>query len=165
MHSTRERRLGESAYCINSSQSVYFTMQTIADVFALWPTDADIGRDIGMPYSTVAAWKQRGSIPVAYWRDLIRAAQRRHLRQVTADVLVDLHARDRERVLAGGFAEQEPPPYGIDRAARGGLADGPSETLGTGHFSQFKHLRRNHFGTAEEIEDHICALREEWSHR
>jgi DNA-binding transcriptional regulator YdaS (Cro superfamily) len=33
------------------------------------------------------------------------------------------------------------------------------------HFSRFKHLRRARFRTAEEIEEHIRALREEWTHR
>jgi DNA-binding transcriptional regulator YdaS (Cro superfamily) len=34
-----------------------------------------------------------------------------------------------------------------------------------GHFTRYKHLRRPRFRTAQEIEDHISALREEWSHR
>ncbi|HEY5379233.1 MAG TPA: YdaS family helix-turn-helix protein [Pseudolabrys sp.] len=34
-----------------------------------------------------------------------------------------------------------------------------------GHFSRHKYLRRDNFRSAEEIEDHIRALREEWSHR
>lgn len=36
---------------------------------------------------------------------------------------------------------------------------------GGGHFSQYKHLRRDHFKSAEDVEQHIRALREEWSHR
>ena len=82
-------------------------MQTVSDIFALWRSDADLGRDIGLPYPTVAAWKQRGSIPAAYWRDLIRAAHRRGHVNVTADLLAELHARKR---LDGslGFAEDEP---------------------------------------------------------
>jgi DNA-binding transcriptional regulator YdaS (Cro superfamily) len=34
-----------------------------------------------------------------------------------------------------------------------------------GHFSRFRHLRRDHFKSDEEIEQHIAALREEWAHR
>ncbi len=34
-----------------------------------------------------------------------------------------------------------------------------------GHFSRFKHMRRDHFRTAAEIEEHIEKLRDEWSHR
>lgn len=34
-----------------------------------------------------------------------------------------------------------------------------------GHFSRYKHIRRDHFKTGEDIERHIRALREEWADR
>jgi hypothetical protein len=37
--------------------------------------------------------------------------------------------------------------------------------IAAGHFSRFKHLRRDHFRSAAEIEAHIRKLRDEWSHR
>ncbi|MEB3419932.1 hypothetical protein ACFSDD_11170 [Salipiger marinus] len=43
----------------------------------IWPTMADLASDLGKPYSTVAAWKQRGSIPAKYDMSLIRAAKAR----------------------------------------------------------------------------------------
>ena len=49
-------------------------MEHIAHV---WPSMADLAADIGKPYSTVAAWKQRGRIPADYDFILIEAAKRR----------------------------------------------------------------------------------------
>jgi len=40
-----------------------------------------------------------------------------------------------------------------------------SARVHTGHFSRFRHLQRNYFRTATEIEEHIEKLRKEWSHR
>lgn len=34
-----------------------------------------------------------------------------------------------------------------------------------GHFSRFAHLRRAHFASGREIDDHIEALRDEWARR
>ena len=137
-------------------------MQSVADIYAVWPTDADLGRDIGMPYPTVSAWKQRGSIPAAYWRDIILAARRRGHPEITADLLVDLHARA-PASTAPGFGEEERPFMNAE--AKPAPSDQEAKPVGTGHFSRFKHLRRDRFKTAEEIEEHISALRDEWSHR
>ena len=143
-------------------------MQSVAEVFSAWPSDAELGRDIGVPYPTISAWKQRGSIPPAYWREIIRAARRRGHPEITADVLVDLHARRSKRDLPSGFAEEgvvmRPAASPAARSAEIDVLPPPGEQ-GTGHFSRFKHLRRNHFSTLDEINDHIAALREEWDHR
>src|SRR6266478_2501519 len=61
-------------------------MQNVADIFAAWPSDAEFGRDIGVPYPTVSAWKQRESIPAAYWWHIIRAAAQRGHPEITADL-------------------------------------------------------------------------------
>lgn len=138
-------------------------MQNVADIFAAWPSDADLARDIGLSYPTVASWKQRGSIPVTYWRPIINAARRRRHPEITADLLLELHARA-SKGDSTGFAEADS-VYEPEREVgteRSGDQAGPS---GAGHFSRHKHLRRNRFKTAEEIEEHIQALREEWSHR
>jgi hypothetical protein len=135
-------------------------MKRISDVFSLWPTDADLGRDVGMPYPAVSAWKQRGSIPAAYWRDIIRAARRRGHPEITAELLVDLHARE-PKADRSGFAEETPFET---RAPSPGAAD-KAKSRATGHFSRFKHLRTNHFRSAAEIEAYIKKLRDEWSHR
>jgi hypothetical protein len=124
-------------------------MRTVAELFSLWPSDADLVRDLGLPYQTVVAWKQRGSVPVAYWYDLIRAAHRRGLSQITSERLVELHARDSK-------TRKEPSKPTSSEA-------GP--TAREGHFSRFKRLRRSHFASGEEIVAHVRALREEWDRR
>jgi hypothetical protein len=137
-------------------------MQNVADIFAIWPADAELGRDIGVPYPTVSAWKQRGSIPAAYWRDIVQAALRRGHPEVTADLLVDLHAR---KVGNGtpGFSEE-----GTSCSKQGtSVSDSTKADAArdNGHFSRFRHLRRDRFQSLEAINDHIAALREEWDRR
>ena len=46
-------------------------------IFSLWASLAELASDIGKPYPTVNAWKQRGSIPAKFDLDLIEAATRR----------------------------------------------------------------------------------------
>jgi hypothetical protein len=163
MPSIPARRSGDAFLQIlrfADAMCIFGWMQKVADIFAVWPSDADLGRDIGMPYRTVSAWKQRGSIPAPYWREIIAAARRRGYPEITADLLVDLHARTSE--LPSGFGEEER----RFEAPSGGERQTPAPTpVGAGHFSRFKHLRRDHFRTAQEIEEHIRALRDEWSHR
>lgn len=132
-----------------------------SEIFAAWPSDADLARDIGVSYPTVSAWKQRGSIPAAYWRDIIRAARRRGHPEITADLLVELHAREPQADHAG--LEEEERPFAA-QATRPVPADKTRRRV-TGHFSRFKQLRRNHFRSAAEIEEYIEKLRDEWSHR
>lgn len=43
--------------------------------------------------------------------------------------------------------------------------DAARERSTQGHFTRFKHLRRDRYKSAEEIEEYIRALRDEWSHR
>jgi hypothetical protein len=109
-------------------------MNSIDKVLGQWPSMADLGRDLGVPYSTVAAWKQRGSIPVSYWRGLTDAAR-----------------------SPAGLAEHAAP----DREPAPSFAAGAA----SGHFSRWKHLRRSHFASMEEIVDHVRALRDEWDRR
>jgi hypothetical protein len=136
-------------------------MHNVADIFAFWPSDADLARDINVPYPTVSAWKQRGSIPPGHWRAIILAARRRGFREITADLLLSAHTPASDE-KAPGFQEEEPDTFVTEDASAG--ANEP-ERLGDGHFSRHKHVRRHRFRSAEEIEDHIRALREEWSHR
>ena len=134
-------------------------MKRMTDVFSAWPSDADLGRDIGMPYSTVSAWKQRGSIPATYWRDIIRAARRRGRPEITADLLVELHARAPEAERSG-LAEEEQRFMAQHAVTK---ADAGRER--TGHFSRFKTLRRSHFASLEDVNAHVGALRDEWERR
>lgn len=46
------------------------------EIFAIWPTIAEMARDMGEPYPTVSSWVRRG-IPAARDADVIAAAKRR----------------------------------------------------------------------------------------
>ena len=46
-------------------------------IFTIWPRLSDLAADLDKPYPTVAAWKQRGSIPAQYDVALIQAARLR----------------------------------------------------------------------------------------
>jgi DNA-binding transcriptional regulator YdaS (Cro superfamily) len=62
-----------------------------------------------------------------------------------------------------------PPPAASSVRGRPGsplqIAPGAPVDVGSGHFSRFKHLRRSHFATAEQIDEHVDALRDEWARR
>ena len=47
------------------------------NILNIWPTMADLAKDIDKPYSTVAAWKARGKIPADHDFVLIDAAAKR----------------------------------------------------------------------------------------
>ena len=162
MHSIRARLSGENyALCIFVAQNGHYAslscMRSIDDILTLWPSMADLGRDLGVPYSTVAAWKQRGSIPVTYWRGLTDAARSRGLRDVTSELLVELH--DPKAAGSGsGLSEPSEAAKCDGLPAKAGAAE-------AGQFSTWKPLRRTHFASTEEIVDHVRALRSEWDRR
>jgi hypothetical protein len=139
-------------------------MQNVADIFAAWPSDAEFGRDIGIPYPTVSAWKQRASIPAAYWWHIVRAAAQRGHPEITADLLARLHARRASNGRPSGFAEEEHPTM-VEARETLGPEDGPNDSTAAGHFSRWKRLRRADFASPAEITAHINALREEWDRR
>lgn len=130
-------------------------MHSAGDILSLWPRDADVARDIGAPYQTVSAWRRRGTIPPSYWQKLLTAARRRGLSQLTTDV------------LAGIYAMRSQAEAGASKGRKSGKTPdlSPGEVRQIGHFSRFRHLRRAHFSTSGEIDDHIRALREEWDRR
>jgi hypothetical protein len=133
-------------------------MQKVDAIFDAWPSLAEFARDVGVRYGTAAAWKYRGSIPGEQWMAIIRAAHRRGLSGITADQLVRLHARDSDIGDLRAFSEEgrtmsSPAPVPSSAEKQGG------------HFTRFKHLRRHHYKSAQEIEEYIRALRDEWSHR
>jgi len=139
-------------------------MHNVVDVFAAWPSDAEFGRDIGVPYPTISAWKQRASIPAAYWWRIIGAARQRGHREITADLLARLHARKADNGFPSGFAEEgEPSAIAEHQASK--IEDRANGNLAAGHFSRWQHLRRANFAAPGEIAAHISALREEWDRR
>src|SRR4051812_44470428 len=138
-------------------------MRNVSELFALWPSDADLGRDIGVAYPTVSAWKQRGSIPSAYWRDVVRAAQRRGHMEGTAELLAELHARKTAKQATEGLGEEQ----AVTTRLEGPIPAQAPESHSTemGHFSRWKHLRRGDFASSEAIAAHVDALRDEWDRR
>jgi len=132
----------------------------IADVFAALGGTASVARALGVGASTASEMKRRGRIPAEYWRDLLRMARATGHPDITADLLVELHARE-PTGIAGSFAEEDAAPFEPEQGRSAAMAPAAEQ----GHFSRHKHVRRSHFCSAEEIEDHIRALRDEWSHR
>jgi hypothetical protein len=136
-------------------------MQNVADIFASWPSDAELARDLGVPYPTISAWKQRGSIPSPYWWHITRAAKARGLSEITADLLARLHAR-KTNEGPPGFAEELASNY--EHGPTADAEEGGNDAK-AGHFSRFRPLRRSNFSSDREIVAHIDALREEWERR
>lgn len=46
-------------------------------IFEIWPSLSDMAEEMAKPYPTVAAWKQRNSIPAKYDHELVRCAKAR----------------------------------------------------------------------------------------
>lgn len=65
-------------------------------IFALWPSVAALASDIGEPYPTVNAWKQRGSIPAKHDIKLVSAAEARGI-ALSYEKLADARAEAAER--------------------------------------------------------------------
>lgn len=66
-------------------------LNSFAAVIELWPTAADLARDIVVSPVLVRAWKVRG-IPPGYWVDVIDSANERGIRGVTLALLAKLSA-------------------------------------------------------------------------
>jgi hypothetical protein len=91
-------------------------MQRVADILAAWPSGAGLARDIGVRRPTVSAGKRRGSIPAAYWRQIVSAAAQPGYPEIAADLLARVHAR-RTTTVRSGFTEEGQPTM------RGGAAE------------------------------------------
>ena len=123
-------------------------LRTVANVFdALGGTTA-VARALGVGTSTASEIKRRGRIPVEYWEELIGLARKLCVRGLDADALMRIHAR---------------PQATSDRDTDKDWSQ--AEASEAGHFTRFKHLRRDRFKTLEEINDHVAAIREEWDRR
>jgi hypothetical protein len=129
---------------------------TIAELFDIVGGTTSVARQLGVGPSTASEIKRRGRIPSEYWRDIIAAARRSGHPEITADLLVDLHARKPNSEPAG-FAEEGP---AFEPFAPSSVRDEKDKEVG--QFSRFEHLRRPHFGSLEEVNAHIRALRDEW---
>lgn len=131
-------------------------MIAIHDIFDVLGGPAAVARELRIKPSTASEMKRRGSIPAEYWAELAAIAERRRHPEINADLLAALHAR-RSRADMSGNAN----PEQRTEADPGSDAKGAEQS----HFARFKHLRRMHFKTSAEINDHIRALRDEWDRR
>lgn len=52
-----------------------------------------VARALNKQPSTVSEMSRRGAIPPAYWREILNLAKERGQKRITADLLVDIHAR------------------------------------------------------------------------
>jgi len=71
-------------------------MRTHRDIIALWPSSADLARDLDIPGDNVRKWKAHNRIPGWFFTDLIAAAERRGYAGVTAEALAAAVSRSQE---------------------------------------------------------------------
>lgn len=60
-----------------------YRMQNHRDVINLWPTQADLARDLGIDGSIVRMWTKAGKIPPKRYDEVTAAAKRRGFPGVT----------------------------------------------------------------------------------
>ena len=63
------------------------TASSFSEVIDLWPSIAELARDIGEPYETVRQWRLRDSIPLRAFTRVVRAAARRDFNVSTDDLI------------------------------------------------------------------------------
>jgi hypothetical protein len=137
----------------------YPGIMSVSDIFSALGGNSRVARLLGVGSSTTSEMKRRGRIPAEYWSDIVDAAQRLGRSDITLEALAKLHARKPATSQVAGFSEEAEgenlrPPEGAD-----------SVVAATGHFSRWRHLRRPHFASMEEINAHVRALRDEWDRR
>lgn len=76
-------------------------MRSIPDVIEALGGSAAVSIARQLPYTTVASWKARGTIPAREWPGLVKLARERGTRGVTLQKLAELHpAKPRARRAA-----------------------------------------------------------------
>lgn len=71
-------------------------MQAIQDIFRLWPTLVEMGKDIGSEPDTIRKWRKFGRIPPESWSAVIAAVLRKG-ESLTADDLMRLNTPRKPR--------------------------------------------------------------------
>ena len=66
---------------------------TFRAIIDRWPTVAAFAAEVGEKYPTVAAWRQRDSIPPRRWGAVVKAAHARGFTDVTYETLAGAAAR------------------------------------------------------------------------
>lgn len=118
-------------------------MRTAAEIIDLWPSRADLARDLDVSYQTVSKWRLRRSIPPAYWKRLLISASTHAIPNVTAMALVDAHAESPKADVSTKTLPVAPP------------------VKTDGHFTRYRHLARPRFQSIEDVNAHLAALRDE----
>lgn len=105
MHPSREAALRAEGEAIHAERPLYnrcakasppdFSMP--GSIFSIWPTVADMARDIGKSPITVRAWRQRGSIPGKF--DML-IVERAKARGATVDLAMLAQLRANARAAA-----------------------------------------------------------------
>jgi len=141
----------------------YTQFMSIADIFAALGGNSNVARLLGVGASTTSEMKRRGRIPPEYWCDLISAAHGQGHTEISFELLARLHARTPTLNTAKGFSEgSEASDF---QSLEAETTDPAPLRSSTGQFSRWRHLRRSHFASSDEINAHISALRDEWDRR
>lgn len=63
-------------------------MVSFKSLLEQWPNLGVLARDLGLSIHTVAAWKRRNFIPLAYWPRIIMSARKHRIKGVTNRALL-----------------------------------------------------------------------------
>jgi hypothetical protein len=74
-------------------RSVPTAMRSVSEILETLGGSTAVAAALDLPFTTVASWKARSSIPVPYWKPLAEAARQRGVRGLTVDVLAELAAK------------------------------------------------------------------------
>lgn len=56
------------------------------EIFSIWPSDAELARDLSCSRKNPCAWRHRRNIPAAYHKDMIEAAAKRGRKLTFEDI-------------------------------------------------------------------------------
>ena len=127
-------------------------INNVRDVMSIWPTIAEMSRDIQVNQRSLYSMWNRRKISARYWPALIEAAHRRGHKEISSELLMQLHAKqDRQKITQHDVVRRE-----FD--AEGRLSLSANE----GHFSRYRAVQRARFASIAQVDEHIAALRDEW---
>ncbi len=62
-------------------------MESFSEIIGAWETGTQFAEDVGVPYVTAAAWRQRNSIPSERWEVVVESAAKRGYPGITLELL------------------------------------------------------------------------------
>ena len=65
-------------------------MHSFREIIGLWDSAEDFAADVQVPGGTARQWRKRNFIPAERWRDVLAAARRRGLSEITEALLIEL---------------------------------------------------------------------------